>query len=70
MSKADPNTPAWVLDVAEDVRRFQSQRLIDTMLERGEDVTDNALWRHRRSQLESLLASSKVAAPLTGDQQR
>ena len=57
-----PGTPSWVLDVAEDTVHWQRQHLIEAMLEHGEDVTDNVLWRHRRSQLESLLASGKVLA--------
>ena len=61
-TKTDPAAPAWVLDVAEEAVRWYRQRLIDTMLERGEDPTDNTLWRHRRLQLESLLASGKVLA--------
>lgn len=58
----DPAAPAWVRDVAEEAVRWYRQRLIDTMLERGEDPTDGTLWAHRRSQLESLLASGKVLA--------
>ena len=60
--KTDPGTPSWVLDIAEDAVHWYRQRLIDVMLERGEDPTDSNLWRHRRSQLESLLYSGKVLA--------
>ena len=68
----DPSTPAWMLDVAEDVKRFYSQHLIDAMLERDEDVTDTPLWQHRRSQLDSVLKVrlKDEAAPLTPDKYR
>ena len=52
----DPQTPAWVLDIVTDEIRAGEQKLIDMMLSRDEDITDTALWRHRRSQFLSLLA--------------
>jgi hypothetical protein len=58
----DTTAPAWVLDIAEEVVAYQRQRLIDAMLECGEDPTRNNLWRLRREQLEGLLASGKVLA--------
>jgi hypothetical protein len=54
--------PAWVLDIAEEIVAHQRLRLIDVMLERGEDPTRNDLWLLRKEQLESLLASGKVLA--------
>jgi hypothetical protein len=65
MSGTDPHAPAWVLDVAEDVQSYRLTRLEDEMLKRGEDITDNALWRLRRSQVDSLLQSGKVLAVRT-----
>ena len=59
---ADPTAPAWILDVAEDVMRYRLQRLSEVMLERDEDITNDGLWRLRRSRLDSLLASGKVLA--------
>ena len=59
----DPATPAWVLDVADDALRAAEQALIDRMLSDAvsEDITDTPLWRHRRSQLMSLLAAKAAA---------
>lgn len=51
----DPQTPAWVLDFVEDEIMGSRSRLVDLMLEHGEDVSDVTLWRHRRSQFFSLL---------------
>jgi hypothetical protein len=62
MSRIDPDTPAWVLDVAEDVQQYRLRHLQDMMLKAGEDVTNDGLYRLRRSQLDSLLASGKVLA--------
>jgi hypothetical protein len=61
-AKIDRAEPAWVLDVAEDAVRRMRDALSDAMMLHGEDPTDTTLWRHRRSQLESLLASGKVLA--------
>ena len=55
-TKADPATPTWVLDIVTAEIRAGEQALMDFMLARGEDITDTALWKHRRSQFLSLLA--------------
>jgi hypothetical protein len=55
--KVDGQTPAWVLDIVTEEIRHGEQMLIDHMLEIGEDITDTALWIHRRSQFLSLLAA-------------
>jgi hypothetical protein len=34
MPKVDPATPAWVLDVAEEVMRYRTDRLLQVMLDR------------------------------------
>jgi hypothetical protein len=55
-ARADPQTPAWVLDIVETQMWAGEQKVIDHMLACGEDVSDVTLWRHRRSQFFSLLA--------------
>lgn len=42
---------AWVDELAEHVLRGASSRLIREMLRRGEDVTNDELWRVRKAQL-------------------
>jgi hypothetical protein len=53
----DPATPAWVLDTAEAIFDSRYSLLMQKMLDSGEDITNNELWRLRKSQLDSLLAS-------------
>lgn len=55
MSRVDPATPAWVLDAAQDAIHRMDEALTQAMLDKGEDVTDDTLWRHRRLQLRSLV---------------
>jgi DNA polymerase IIIc chi subunit len=59
--KVDSQTPAWVLDIVTEQIGRGEQMLIDHMLETGEDVSDTALWIHRRSQFLSLLAQRAMA---------
>ena len=68
MSRTDPLSPAWVLDVAEDVQSYRLKRLSDEMLKQDEDITDDALWHLRVSQLDSQLRSGKVLAVKRGNQ--
>jgi hypothetical protein len=55
------DAPAWMSGVAKDVMSYQQQHLIDVMLERNEDITDDALWRLRRSQLDRQLEQARAA---------
>lgn len=56
MSRIDPSTPAWMLDVADNVMGDLYSRLAEGMLSRDEDMTDDALWILRRNQLDDLIA--------------
>jgi hypothetical protein len=56
-----PDVPAWVLGIVEAEIRAGEQKLMDHMLKIGEDITDTALWRHRRSQFMSLLIRKAAA---------
>lgn len=59
--RCDSATPAWILDVAEEALRAGESQLIKQMLARDENVADNLLWSHRKSQFYALLAT--VMAP-------
>lgn len=62
MSTVDPQTPAFVLDAVESALRHGEGALIEAMLgPAGEDVSNDGLWRHRRSQFLSLLADRASA---------
>jgi hypothetical protein len=61
VSTVDPQTPAFVLDAADSALRHGEGVLMEAMLGVDEDITDDRLWRHRRSQFLSLLTSRAAA---------
>lgn len=60
-ARVDPQTPAWVLDAVEDALHRGENALLDAMLGRDEDTSDDGLWRHRKSQFLSLLIAQATA---------
>jgi len=59
---SDPSEVPWILDVAEAVMAYRIDRLLAEMLKHGEDITDAALWRLRRVQLDELIQGGRVLA--------
>lgn len=66
------NTPAWMADLAERVRAAKipmpTAQLADAMRERGEDPRDEALWRVRIDQLDTVLFGRPARELRTGEQ--
>ena len=54
--RTDPQTPAWLPDIADRVIHTGESDLMQRMLDAGEDITDTELWKQRREQFMILLA--------------
>jgi hypothetical protein len=46
-----PHDVAWVDELADEISRSVWDQLLTAMLARGEDPTDDELWRTRKAQL-------------------
>jgi hypothetical protein len=62
MREAATETPAWLRRSVREAVSKNDTILTDAMLAAGEDVTDAALWRQRKSRFLQLLIQSAVTA--------